>query len=144
MTAPVTNTNANPRPLGRSVLAIFLGFIAVVILSLGTDEVLHLLKVYPPWNQPMRSPGLNSLALGYRIVYTVIGGYIAARYAPYAPMRHAVILGIVGLIPGAGGVVVSIMKPDLGPSWYPIALAIVGLPCCWLGGVLYRARHPER
>lgn len=144
MTAPQTSTNAQPRRLGRSVLAIFLGFIAVVILSLGTDEVLHLLKVYPPWNQPVRSPGLNGLALGYRIVYTIIGGYIAARYAPYAPMRHAVILGIVGLIPGAGGVVVSIMKPDLGPSWYPIALAIAGLPCCWLGGVLYRARHPER
>jgi hypothetical protein len=143
MTAPVTNASGQPRRLGRSVLAIFLGFIAVVILSLGTDEVLHVLKVYPPWNQPMRSPGLNALALGYRIIYTIIGGYIAARTAPYAPMRHAVILGIVGLIPAAGGVLVSLTHPDLGPSWYPIVLAIVGLPCCWAGGVLYRGRHPE-
>ena len=144
MTTPMPNTGDHPRRLGRSVLAIFLGFIAVVILSLGTDEVLHLLKVYPPWSVPMRDPGLNALALSYRIVFTILGGYIAARYAPYAPMRHAVILGVVGLVPGAGGVVVSIMKPDLGPSWYPIALAIVGLPCCWLGGALYRAKHPER
>jgi hypothetical protein len=55
MTAPMTNASTHQRQLGRSVLAIFLGFIAVVILSLGTDEVLHLLRVYPPWNQPMRS-----------------------------------------------------------------------------------------
>ena len=48
--------------LGRSILAIFIGFVAVVVLSLGADEVLHLLKVYPPWGEPMYQPGLNLLA----------------------------------------------------------------------------------
>jgi hypothetical protein len=133
-----------PRRLGRSVFAVFLGFIAVVILSLGTDQVLHVLNVYPPWGQPMWDPGLNALALAYRIVFTIIGGYIAARFAPYAPMRHALALGIIGLIPGVGGAIYGISRGDLGPSWYPIALAIVGLPCCWIGGLLYGARHPER
>ena len=144
MTSPVTNPTANPRRLGRSAAAVFLGFIVVVILSLGTDQLLHVLKVYPPWGVPMWNPGLNLLALSYRIVYTVIGGYIAARFALYAPMRHALALGIFGLIPAAGGVIFAISRPNLGPSWYPIALAIVGLPCCWLGGVIYLARHPER
>ena len=144
MTIPVTNPTANPRRPGRSVAAVFLGFIAVVILSLGTDQLLHVLKVYPPWGVPMWEPGLNLLALSYRIVYTVIGGYIAARFAPYSPMHHALALGIVGLVPGVGGAIYAISRSDLGPSWYPIALAIVGLPCCWLGGVIYRARHPER
>lgn len=96
---------AQPRRLGRSVAAVFLGFIAVVILSLGTDEVLHLLKVYPPWGVPMWDPGLNLLALSYRIVYTILGGYIAAKFAPYEPMRHALALGIIGLVPGAAGAI---------------------------------------
>ena len=46
----------------------------VVALSLGTDQVLHVLGVYPPWNVPMRDPGLNLLALAYRSVYAVLGG----------------------------------------------------------------------
>jgi hypothetical protein len=144
MTASPTNTGARPRRLGRSVAAVFVGFITVVILSLGTDQVLHVLKVYPPWGQPMWDPGLNGLALAYRIVFTIAGGYVAARLAPYAPMRHALALGIIGLVPGVAGAIYGINRGDLGPSWYPIALAVVGLPCCWIGGALYRARHPER
>lgn len=38
----------NPRHLGRSVAAVFLGFVVVFVLSLGIDQVLHVLQVYPP------------------------------------------------------------------------------------------------
>jgi len=121
----------------RSARAVLAGFVAIVVLSLGTDQVLHMLQVYPPWGQTM-SGGLFGLATAYRIVYTVLGGYITARLAPQAPVRHALILGLVGLVPGVAGVMVAIAKPELGPLWYPIALAVTGLPCAWLGGVLYR------
>jgi len=123
--------------LWRSTGAVVAGFAAVVVLSLGTDQVLHMLRVYPPWGQPM-ADGLFGLATAYRIVYTVLGGYITARLAPHAPVRHALILGLVGLLPGVAGVMVAITKPELGPLWYPIAIAVTGLPCAWLGGVLYR------
>jgi hypothetical protein len=73
----------------RSTGAVFLGFIVVVALSLGTDQVLHSLGVYPPWGQPMYATGLNLLGLSYRIVYAIVGSYIAARLAPRNPMRHA-------------------------------------------------------
>jgi hypothetical protein len=118
------------------VAALAFGFVAVVVLSLGTDEVLHLLKVYPPWNQPMYDAGLCLLALSYRIVYTVLGSYIAAWYAPHAPMGHALILGAVGTVIGTAGAIASIPM-GLGPAWYPIAIAATALPCAWLGGVLY-------
>jgi len=88
-----TTTSAPPRRLGRSAGALALGFVAVVMLSLGTDEVLHVLKVYPPWNEPMYDSGLCLLALSYRILYAVLGSYIAARYAPHRPMGHAMALG---------------------------------------------------
>jgi hypothetical protein len=123
--------------------AVLLGFVAVFALSLGTDQVLHMLEVYPPWGQPMHDPMLNLLALGYRIVYGILGGYIAARLAPRDPMRHALILGAVGFVVGAAGALATIPM-DLGPSWYPIALALTALPCAWLGGVLHRSRETQR
>jgi hypothetical protein len=36
---------------------------------------------------------------------------------------------------------VTIAKPEPGPLWYPIALAVTGLPCAWLGGVLHRSKQ---
>ena len=144
MTIPMTTTSTHPRRLWRSTGAVLLGFVAVAVLSLGTDQVLHVLQVYPPWNQPMFDPGLNLLALAYRCVYTVVGGYIAARLAPHNPMRHAVALGVLGLVVGGVGAIVTISKYDLGPDWYPIALALTGLPCTWFGGVLHRVRHAAR
>jgi hypothetical protein len=124
----------------RSVGAVAAGFVAVVALSLGTDQVLHILRVYPPWGEPMRAPGLNLLALAYRSVYTVAGMYLTAALAPSAPVRHALVGGAIGTVVGAAGALATIPM-DLGPAWYPIALAVEGLPLAWLGGALYRARH---
>src|SRR5207302_10598441 len=111
-----TATPATPRRPLQSTLAVFLGFISVAVLSLGTDELLHLLGVYPPWSVPMRSPSLNLLALSYRIVFTVIGGYLTARLAPRAPMRHVFVVGLVGLLFAIAGVLVA-FRVDLGPRW---------------------------
>ena len=135
-----TTTSPHPRRLLRSTAAVFLGFIAVVILSLGTDQVLHVLHVYPPWNQPMFDPRLNLLALSYRIVFTVVGSYVTASLAPHAPMRHAWLLGIIGFVIGTAGAIATIPM-NLGPAWYPIAIAITALPCAWLGGTLHRRWH---
>jgi hypothetical protein len=129
--------------MGRSVLAIVAGFFVVVILSLGIDEGLHLLKVYPPWGEPMYDPGLNALALSYRIVITVLSGYVTARLAPRNPMRHVLVGGVIGLLLGVAGVV-GAMKIPVGPIWYPIAIAVTGFPSVWLGGMLYARSGRDR
>jgi hypothetical protein len=141
--ATSTTPRTYPRRLGRSTAAVLVGFISVAVLSLATDQVLHVLNVYPPWGQPMWDPRLNLLALSYRILYTVAGGYITASLAPHAPVRHVVVLGIIGFVTGTAGAIAAIGVADLGPNWYPIALALTGFPCVWLGGVLYSTRHPE-
>ena len=127
------------RSLGRSTGAVLLGFVVVVVLSLATDQVFHWLDVYPPWGEPMRETGDNLLALAYRCVYAVVGSYIAARYAPRNPMRHALILGGVGFVISLAGAVATIPM-DLGPAWYGIALVVTALPCAWLGGLLYQRK----
>jgi hypothetical protein len=134
--ATATAIRDQPRRLGRSIAAISVGFLSVAVLSLATDQVLHVLNVYPPWGEPMYAPGLNLLALSYRIVYTVFGGYLTALLAPRAPMRHVALVGTLGLVTGTAGAIVAIRMADLGPNWYPIALAVTGFPCVWLGGVL--------
>ena len=137
MTNSVTQASTQPPCLRRSIGAVILGFVAVAVLSLGTDQLLHALNVYPPWGEPMHDTRLNLLALSYRIAYTIVGGYITARLAPRNPVRHALILGIVGLVISLVGVIVTIpMK--IGPAWYPIAIAVTAVPCTWLGGILYQ------
>ena len=130
-----TPADLPPRSVPRSILAVFLGLLAVLVLSLGTDQLLHMAGVYPPWGEPMRETGDNLLALAYRLVYGIIGGYVTARFAPRNPMRHAIVLGVVGTvlsILGAAGA----MQADLGPIWFPLALVATALPCAWLGGRL--------
>jgi TRAP-type C4-dicarboxylate transport system permease small subunit len=134
MAIPTTGTSPPPRRLWRSTAAVLFGFFAIVFLSLGTDQVLHVLEVYPPWGEPMYGTGLL-LALSYRIVYGVVGSYIAARFAPRHPMRHALPVGVIGLVLSTAG---AIAMWDFGPNGYPIALAFTALPCAWLGGALYR------
>lgn len=138
MAIPITEAITRSRRL-RSTGAVLAGFIAVAVLSLGTDQLLHVLDVYPPWGDPMFSASLNALALSYRVIYAIVGGYIAARLAPDNPMRHALILGAIGFVVALAGAIATIPM-NLGPSWYPIALALTAFPCSWLGGVLYRNR----
>lgn len=126
------------RPI-RSTVAVLAGFLLVVLLSLATDQVLHVLQVYPPWGEPMWDPRLNLLALFYRTIYTIASGYVTASLAPHRPMRHVIVLGVIGTIAGTAGLVAT-WNLGFGPRWYPLALAITAFPCVYLGGALYSRR----
>jgi hypothetical protein len=53
-------------------------------------------------------------------------------------MRHAAVLGIIAVVLSTLGAVAAIARADLGPAWYPIALAVTAFPCVWLGAVIQR------
>jgi hypothetical protein len=125
-----------PKRTGRSILALFAGFVAVVVLSLGMDVILHATKIFPPVGKTMTN-ALFALATAYRIVFAVIGSYITAKLAPYRAMLHAMIGGFIGLVLSIVGAAVTWNKPELGPHWYPLALVVTALPCAWLGGKIY-------
>jgi len=121
----------------RSIGAVAAGFVAVVVLSLATDELMHVFQVYPPWGEPMSETGDNLLALTYRCIYGIIGSYITATLAPHSPMRHVWIGAGIGFVLSLGGIVAS-LNVNLGPIWYPIALTATALPCAWIGGMLHQ------
>lgn len=125
-----------PRHLLRSVVAIIAGLLVIIVLSVGTDVILHATGVYPPWFHYM--PGsLFLLATAYRSVYSVLGCYITARLAPDRPMRHALILGVVGVVLSTVGAVSTWNQgPEFGPKWYPITLIVISIPLAWVGGKL--------
>jgi hypothetical protein len=126
----------HPSRILRSIGAVFAGVVAVFILSLGTDVVMHATGIFPPWFQAM-SDALFVLALAYRIVYGVAAGYISARLSPDRPMLHALVLGVVGFALSIAGAVGTWNRgPEFGPKWYPLALVATALPCAWVGGKL--------
>lgn len=129
----------HPGSVPRSVGAVLLGLVTIFALSLVVDQALHVLGVYPPWGEPMHSPALNLLALGYRLPIAVLGSWLTARAAPRHPLRHALVLGALGLLLSTLGAVAA-LQADLGPAWYPILLALSSLPCAWAGGRLYERR----
>lgn len=142
MSPHLTTTSAGSKGrLGRSVFAIAAALVANAVVSLAVDQLFHVVGVYPPWGEPMHEPALNLLALSYRLVFGVGAGYLVAWLAPYAPGRHAAILGVISVVLSTIGAVVAITQHDLGPAWYPISLAILAYPVVWLGAVLYERRQ---
>jgi hypothetical protein len=48
-------------PIGRSIVALLAGMFAGILLSLGTDVVLHTAHVFPPWGASMVGPDRTHL-----------------------------------------------------------------------------------
>ncbi|MGB2870179.1 MAG: hypothetical protein WBD36_17150 [Bacteroidota bacterium] len=126
----------------KSSRAIVAGFLTVVVLSVGTDFVLEKYGIFPPQSEPAAYTWqLLLVALIYRSLYTVAGGYVTAWLAPEKHIRHAIILGIVGIIAGTIGAVTT--WGFTHQHWYPVALVILALPCTWLGGALKKNGQAE-
>jgi hypothetical protein len=120
----------------RSLWAVVAGVVVTFVVTTLVDIALHQAGVYPPRGQPL-TDNLALLATSYRIVISVGAAWLTARLAPDRPMKHALMLGYVGTVLGLIGVVVT-WNLGLGPRWYPIALAVLAIPQCWLGGKLYQ------
>lgn len=125
----------------RSVGAVVAGLLFVIVVTTVVDAILHAAGVYP--ESGALDDRLALLATSYRIVITVAGAWLTARLAPANPMKHALILGVIGTVLGLAGVVVT-WNMGLGPHWYPIALMVLSVPQCWLGGRLYTMRSAAK
>ena len=128
-----------PRRIGRSITAVLAGIFVGIVITLGTDVVLHAIGVFPPWGASMVGfDGPLLLATVYRTVYGVLGSYIIARLAPDRPMQHALVGGFLGLVVSIVGAALTWNKgPAFGPHWYPLALIVLAMPQAWAGGRLY-------
>jgi hypothetical protein len=119
----------------KGVGAIVAGIIFIVVTHTATDFVLEKLGIFPAPDQGFNVTWMVVTATVYRSIFTIGGGYLTAALAPEPRMRYVLILGVFGLVVSTLAAIATIpMK--LGPSWYPIALAVLALPCVWIGGKL--------
>lgn len=117
----------------KSIGAIIAGMAVGAILSLATDKILevtNIMKITPFDENPV---WLIALVIIYRTIFNLTGTYTAAKLAPSKPMKHAIILGIIGTLVGIIG---TIAMWHIPPHWYPISLVILTMPAAWLGGKL--------
>lgn len=120
--------------IGKSIGAVAAGFITVFILSVLTDVVLEKIGIFPLQTHPEAYTSWMLLAaLMYRTIYTIIGGYITAKFSPNKPMKHVMTLAIIGCIAAALGAIANWNK---SAEWYPIMLVVLSIPSVWLGGKL--------
>jgi hypothetical protein len=129
----------HPRRVLRSIGAVVAGLLFVIVITTATDAILHATGIYPPWGLPMAG-SLFLIALAYRIIYGIAGGYITARLAPDRRMMHALILGLIGFGLSLLGTLATWNRgPEFGPKWYPISLIVIAIPTAWIGGKLMRS-----
>lgn len=115
------------------VWPVLAGFLTVFVLSVGTDALLEAVGLFPPQSAGEYGTGYLAIALAYRTIYTILGGYVTAWLATTEPMKRVWALAIFGQIGGILGVVGGW---NLSAHWYPIALAVLAIPSVWLGGWL--------
>ena len=122
----------------RSIGSVVAGVLFIIMVTTLVDIVLHATKVFPPIDRPI-DDRLALLATSYRIVISIGGAWLTAKLAPARPMKHALILGVVGVALGIVGIVAT-WNLRLGPRWYPVALAVLAIPQCWIGGRIHAWR----
>jgi hypothetical protein len=135
---PETTRSRGGRRTLRRIGAVLAGLVAIFAITTVTDAVMHATGVFPPVGAPPMSSALFLLAFTYRFVFDVAGSTLTARLAPDRPMRHALVLGAIGVVLSTAG---AIAMWDAGPAWYPLALAASALPCGWLGARLHERRR---
>lgn len=116
----------------KSIGAVFAGLAAIFVLSGATDAILEGTGIM---QQPFADNGTGFILLVvlYRQLYVALGAYITAALAPDKPMKHAMILAVIGFVLGVTGAIVMWHIP---PHWYPVSLVVLGWPSAWLGAWL--------
>ena len=121
-------------PILRSALAIATGFVLIGALAFGTGALLRgaMPGAFDAAGNPTTLP-LMLLTTLYVGAYATLGCYLAARLAPSHPMRHALVLGLLGLVLN---VATSVALWDTVPAWYVGANVLLTMVWAWLGGRL--------
>ena len=123
----------------KSIGAVLAGLVFIFITHSGVDLILESLGIFSPTTQRFETPWMLAAAMTYRTVLSIGGCFVTGILAPSRPMLHALLLGFIGLALSTAAAVVLIPM-DLGPAWYPIALAVLAVPCAWVGGLLAEKR----
>ena len=120
--------------MARSIAAVVTGFLVIGLLAFGTGRIVH--GMFPNLvdaNGITQNTAILLATLLYVGVYATFGCWLAARMAPSHPMRHALILGVLGLLFNIMG---AAMTWSAVPAWYNVAGLLTTMLWAWLGGTI--------
>lgn len=118
----------------RSILAVAVGFIVTGVVAMGANTAL--VQFVPGAFGPGGRVESVAMLLLLQLCVAgaaILGCWLAARLAPHSPMRHALILGVLGLAFNVAG---SLAQRDIAPAWYHVLAWALVMPYAWLGGRL--------
>ena len=120
--------------MGRSIAAIAIGFVMIFALNMATG--LALSAVDPelfPSDGRLTDPLALIISTVTVAIYGIAGCYLTARLAPAQPMKHALILGAMGLLVN---IVFAFQFWGDVPAWYLLLNLALVMPYAWIGGRL--------
>jgi hypothetical protein len=119
----------------KGIGAVLAGVLFIVLTHTLTDKILEGLGIFTPPELGLHEPWMLITATIYRSIFSVGGGYVTAALAPEPKMRYVWIVAAIGLVAGTLAAMVFIPL-NWSPTWYPMALAVTGPICAWIGGKL--------
>ena len=121
----------------RSVAAVILGFVVLTFGSVLTGQLL--LRVFGEASGTALSAAFIAASLGGRGLITILAGFLTALAAPRAPRLHAGVLAAVLVFFSIASIAGLTASGDpYGPTWYPIAMLVMGPVGVLAGGALRR------
>jgi len=90
----------------KSIGSVTCGLILIFITHTVTDSILESMGILPKGNLFVGT-GLILAVIGYRAAFSLLGCYVTAKLAPQNPMKHSIILGIIGMVLSAIGAIVN-------------------------------------
>jgi len=120
----------------RSIGAVVLGTLAIIIPAVVIDTALQFAGVFPFTGEKKFADWQSMLALSYHVPLIVVGGYLAAWLASKKPLAHALTVGAIGFLMSILGQIAIELK-DLAPTWYGWMLIVFAFPAAGLGGFLH-------
>ncbi len=125
MTSARTTSGTSMR-LVRSILAVFLGYL---LFALSAVALFQLSGRDPHAVQPL---WFETVAVLYGMLFSALGGLLAARMAPSRGTLHAgIVTGIVAL----GATVSLLAGPGPGATWSQWCALTLMAPCAYLGAI---------
>lgn len=123
----------------RSALAVLAGIAALTVTSFAIEAVADplLMRMFPAALPTREAIGQNAWSSLFMYAYTALcvafGGYVTAWIAKRAPVRDALIMGVlqVGLT-----VMAMFSLREQGPLRNWVVAMVMTIPCAWAGGVL--------
>jgi len=122
------------KTLVKSIGAIIAGFFLGAILSIATDFLMERCGMMSMEHFKQSSLAIIILVIAYRFIFNVAGCYLTAYLAHNKPMKHVIIIGIIGTVLSIVG---ALAMWDKAIPLYNITIIIMSLPSAWLGGQLF-------